>query len=162
MPLISFAELPASGRVWLFGASADIDEVDEQRVLYATDEFLRAWHAHGVPLWAAREWRDGRFLAVGVDVERAGASGCSIDGLFRSLRGIESAIGTTMLNSSLVFYRDTKGFVHSVSRPEFCQLARTGHVGPDTLVMDLSITEVATYRSSFERRASESWHASLL
>ena len=152
MPVIPFTDLPPERRVWLFAAAAPIDDVDEKRVLAAVDSFLLTWAAHGQPLWAARDWRDGRFLAVGVDTSREGASGCSIDGLYRALRAIEGGIGTTMLDSSLVYYRDSVGLVHGLARADFALLARGGHIGPDTPVMDLSITDAATYRTSFERR----------
>jgi hypothetical protein len=162
MPVVPFSELPADGRVWLFGAAADIDDVDEPRVLAAVDAFLVTWMAHGQPLWSARDWRLGRFLAVGVDTSREGASGCSIDGLFRALKAIENGIGTTLLDTALVHYRDEAGFVHAISREDFAVLGRGGHVGPDTTVMDLSIIDVGTYRTAFERRAGDSWHAALL
>lgn len=162
MPVIPFSDLPGASRVWLFGAAAPIDEIDERRVLAAVDSFLITWQAHGQPLFAARDWRDGRFLAIGVDTAREGASGCSVDGLFRVLKGIESGIGTTLLDNSLVYYRDGAGFVHGVTRDDFATLARGGHVSPDTWVMDLSLTDVASYRATFERRAGDSWHAALL
>jgi hypothetical protein len=162
MPVVPFAELPPASRVWIFGAAAPIDDVDAQRVLATVDAFLRTWQAHGQPLFAGRDWRDGRFLAVGVDVAREGASGCSIDGLYRALKGIEGGIGTTLLDNSLVYYRDGDGLVHAVTRDDFSLLGRGGHVGADTPVMDLSITDVAAYRAAFERRAAVSWHHSLL
>jgi hypothetical protein len=162
MPILDFSELPADARVWLFAAAAPIDDVDERRVLATVDRFLATWQAHGQPLHAARDWRDGRFLAIGVDTSREGASGCSTDGLYRALKAIEGGIGTTLLDSSLVYYRDGAGFVHAVSRDDFALLARGGHVGPDTAVMDLSITDAASYRTRFERRAGDSWHAALL
>jgi len=162
MPVVPFTELPPESRVWIFGAAADVDAVDEQRVLAAVDGFLVTWKAHGQPLWSARDWRDGRFLAVGVDTSREGASGCSIDGLFRALKAIEGGIGTTLLDSALVHYRDDAGFVHAISREDFALLGRRGHVGPETHVMDLSITDVGTFRGRFERRAADSWHAALL
>jgi hypothetical protein len=162
MPVIDFAELPPTSRVWVFGAAAPIDDVDEQKLLTAVDGFLKTWAAHGHPLWCAREWRDERFLAVGVDSSREGASGCSIDGLFRTLKKIEPGIGTTLLDSSLVFYRDRAGFVHGISREDFAHLARHGNVTDDTPVFDLSLVDAAAYRGTFERRAGDSWHAALI
>lgn len=162
MPVIPFSTLPADSRVWLFGAAAPIDDVDETRLLAAVDGFLLTWAAHGHPLTCARDWRDERFLAVGVDTSQEGASGCSIDGLFRTLKSLEAGIGTTMLDSSLVFYRDAAGFVHGLSRDDFAHLARTGAVDAETKVFDLSLVDAATYRETFERRANDSWHAALL
>ena len=162
MPVIPFTQLPPESRVWLFGAAAPIDDVDEKRLLAAVDGFLLTWAAHGQPLWCARDWRDERFLAVGVDIAREGASGCSIDGLFRTLKSVESGIGTTMLDNALVYYRDGLGFVHGLSRDDFAHLARTGAVDAETHVFDLSAVDAATYRAQFERRAGESWHAALM
>ncbi|MHB1310884.1 MAG: hypothetical protein ACYC3L_02615 [Gemmatimonadaceae bacterium] len=162
MPVISFSELPPASRVWLFGAAAPIDEVDEKRLLAAVDSFLLTWAAHGQPLWCARDWRDERFLAIGVDTSREGASGCSIDGLFRTLKSVEAGIGTTLLDNSLVYYRDAAGFVHGLSRDDFAHLARIGGVGGETTVYDLSVQDAATYREKFERRATDSWHAALI
>jgi len=162
MPLINFSELPDSSRVWLFGAAAPLDDVDEKRLLAAVDAYLLTWAAHGHPLWSAREWSEERFLAVGVDDTREGASGCSIDGLFRTLKKIEDGIGTTLLDNSLVYYRDSAGFVHGLSRDDLAHLGRTGAVTRDSTVFDLSITDAATYRTTFERRAGDSWHAALI
>src|ERR1700719_4227935 len=67
MPITSFASLPADARVWIFGAAAPVDDTDAVKLLAAVDAYLLQWQAHGHPLTAAREWRDERFLVVGVD-----------------------------------------------------------------------------------------------
>src|SRR6185436_14765549 len=97
MPMTSFDTLPDDARVWVFGTDAPVDDVDAKRLLAAAEGFLVAWKAHGHPLTSAREWRDDRFLVVGVDQRTEGASGCSIDGLFRTLKGLEEAIGTSLV-----------------------------------------------------------------
>ena len=73
MPLTSFDELPADARVWVFGASDAIAGDVEQAMLGDVDAWLSRWQAHGHPLTCARDWRDGRFLVVGVDQSTAGA-----------------------------------------------------------------------------------------
>ena len=97
MPITSFASLPADARVWIFGAAAPVDDTDAVKLLAAVDAYLLQWKAHGHPLTAAREWRDERFLVVGVDQSTEGASGCSIDGLFRTLQGLERAVGSSLV-----------------------------------------------------------------
>jgi hypothetical protein len=86
MPRVSFEELPDDARVWVFGAASEVTPPASERLLDAVDDFLAHWNAHGSPLVCAREWRDDHFLAIGVDQSTAGASGCSIDGLFRTLQ----------------------------------------------------------------------------
>ena len=80
MPRVVFESLPDDARVWVFGAANALDDRARERLLSAVDEYLDQWHAHGAALVCARDWRDDRFLAIGVDQSTAGASGCSIDG----------------------------------------------------------------------------------
>ena len=162
MPQVAFASLPDDGRVWVFGAASELTEPASARLLDAVDDFLEQWNAHGSPLVCARELREGRFLAIGVDQSTAGASGCSIDGLFRTLARLESDLGTTLLGGGRVYYRDAQGKVNAATRAAFNQLAREGQVGPDTLAFDTSITSVSAWRGQFERPISQSWHAQLL
>ena len=162
MPVVTFDQLPDDARVWVFGAAAPVDDIDAAKLLAAADAFLLRWKAHGHPLTCARAWRDDRFLVVGVDQRTEGASGCSIDGLFRTLKDLETAIGTTLVAGGRVFFRDALGLVHSVSQEEFEAMGRRGEVGGDTTVFDLTITSVGAFRAVFERAASAGWHADLL
>jgi hypothetical protein len=162
MPMTSFDTLPDDARVWVFAASAPLDEVDATRLLATVDGFLLQWNAHGHPLTSARDWRDERFLVVGVDQRTEGASGCSIDGLFRTLKGLEASIGATLVAGGQVYFRDSIGLVHSVSRPEFSTMAKHGEVSGSTPVFDTSLTTAGDFRAKFERPASSSWHAELL
>jgi hypothetical protein len=161
MPMVKFDTLPDDARVWVFGAAAPVDEVDAKRLLAAVDAFLLQWKAHGHPLTNAREWRDDRFLVIGVDQRTEGASGCSIDGLFRTLQGLEAAIGTTLVAGGKVYFRDALHLVHAVSRQEFEGMAARGEVGRETPVFDTTVTTAQTYRTGFERAAGSGWHATL-
>lgn len=162
MPRVPFDVLPGDARVWVFGAANELTDTAANRLLDAVDEFLAEWNAHGSPLTCGREWREGRFLAIGVDQSMAGASGCSIDGLFRTLARLEPELGTTLLGGGRVYYRDATGRVDVATRGAFNQLARDGQVGPDTAVFDTSITSAAAWRDHFERPIRESWHAQLI
>ncbi len=162
MPVVSFDTLPDDARIWVFGAAAPIDDVDAAKLLAAVDAFLFQWKAHGHPLTCARHWRDDCFLVIGVDQNSEGASGCSIDGLFRTLQGLEAAIGTAMIGGGRIFFRDALTLVHSVTRAEFEAMARRGEIGAKTRVFDTTLTTAGTYRASFERPASTGWHADLL
>lgn len=162
MPLVQFDQLPDDARVWVFGAVAPVDDIDSRTLLAAVDLFLAQWQAHGHPLTAARDWREERFLVVGVDQRTEGASGCSIDGLFRTLKTLEPAIGTTMVGGGTVYFRDDLGLVHGITRGEFEAMSARGEVGKNTPVFDTTVTSAGDYRSRFEQAASASWHANLL
>jgi hypothetical protein len=148
--------------VWVFGAAAPVMGAARDALFAAVDEHLMHWKAHGTPLVCARDWRDDRFLAVAVDEAATGASGCSIDGLFRALTRLESTLGTSMISTGTVFYRLESGAIAAVARPEFAQQARDGAVGGSSPVFDLTVDTVKEWREHFELAASASWHGRLL
>ena len=162
MPKIQFSDLPPSARVWVFAAERPVTGAAAERLLAEVDEFLARWAAHGAPLTSAREWRDDRFLTIGVDQSTAGASGCSIDGLFRTLRSLEPVLGTTLVAGGRVYYRDVSGEVRTASRDEFSELASRGAVTRATRVFDPTVPTRGAWDARFETVAGESWHAQLM
>ena len=162
MPAVPFASLPDDARLWVFAAADPLTGEGAERLLAEVDRFLDGWAAHGAPLRAGREWRDDRFLAVAVDQSTAGASGCSIDGLFRAFQRLEPELGTSLLGGGRVFWRSADGTVRAADRPRFAAAAREGAVGAGTPVFDTSVTTAGDWRARFERPAGEAWHAALL
>jgi hypothetical protein len=162
MPTVPFNSLPDDARLWVFAASDPVTGERADRLLAAVDVWLSEWKAHGEPLTCARDWRDDRFLVIGVDQSTAGASGCSIDALFRVLQDLQGTLATSLLGGGRVFYRDREGKITTTDRGTFVSRAASSDLDTDTLVFDTSVTTVAAYRSSFMRRAGESWHRDLL
>jgi hypothetical protein len=160
MPAIDFTGLPDDARLWVFAAAHPLKEEQKSRLLSDVDSFLERWNAHGHPVVGARALRDDRFLLMAADERATGVSGCSIDTLFRVFKQLEIATGATLLDSSLVHYRDRHGRVLSTSRGEFRELARKGEVNAETIVFDNTVATVGDMRTGkWERPAGESWHA---
>lgn len=155
MPRIDFATLPDRARVWVF--VADVPVTEPAPLLQAVDDHLSQWAAHGVPLVCARDWRDDRFLVIAVDEAATGASGCSIDGLFRTIARTQSQVGADLLASGRVAWRSTDGSIRVASRAEFESAATA-----ETPVFGTLAETVGEWRSSYERPASASWAAALL
>jgi hypothetical protein len=161
MSLVPFSALPDSARIWIFGSDKPLRGAVADSLLAEVDSYLDQWKAHGFPLRAAREWRDDRFLIVGIDPTVEQASGCSIDGLFRSLQQLQKSIGAQLLGGGRVFYRDPSGATQAVDRDEFATLASAGKISAKTPVFDTSLTQLDAWKSKFERPLSESWAAAL-
>ena len=125
MPIVPFERLPDDARLWVFASDRELSGDAEAAVLGTVDDFLAAWKAHGVPLVCARDWRDKRFLAIGVDVNAENASGCSIDGLFRALQQLERSIGSRLVGGGRVFYRTANG-IETASRDQFVEQVKRG------------------------------------
>ena len=159
MPLVAFDSLPDDARLWVFGSSHAVDARGTETLLTSVDQWMSQWTAHGAPLTCAREWRDGRFLVIGVDQQSAGASGCSIDALFRVLSDMQNDLGASFLGGGRVFYRSDDGAVHCVDRPAF---AHTPGLADETKVFDTTVTTAGAYRTAFELPLRNSWHRDLL
>lgn len=161
MSVVQFEDLPDHSRVWVFASDRALDADQAKTLMSTVDPFLQQWKAHGAELTVGRDWRAGRFLTIAVDQTTAGASGCSIDGLFRALKSLEPKLGASMVTSGLIFYKDSNGVVQSVDRDKFAELGASGQIGPDTLVFDTTVTSLAEWRARFELALRDSWHAKL-
>lgn len=160
MPRVPFDSLPDHGRLWVFPTSRPLTDHESEAFLRAVDDFLDQWAAHGAPLRSARELREGRFLLVGVDVDAAEPSGCSIDALVNRLHALGSELDVTLVDHAPVWYREG-GEVRTITRAAFRTLASEGAIGSADHVFDTTLTRVSEARDgSLERPASETWHGS--
>jgi hypothetical protein len=162
MPIAEFEDLPNDARVWVFGSDRELDPKESAMLLEEVDRFLAQWKAHGAPLTGGRDWKFNRFLTIAVDQSTAGASGCSIDGLFRALKALEPRLGASLLTSGCVYFRDAGGNIVCIARDQFSALGAAGKVSANTEVFDPTVTSLGEWRARFELKARESWHAGLL
>lgn len=159
MPRVEFAQLPDDARLWIFSAERELNAAEQAQLLTVVDQFIDQWAAHRVPLTAARELRYDRFLFVAVDERAAGASGCSIDAVFREIRVLEREIGVELLNDAPVLFRQGAA-IERLPRDRFAALAAAGTVNGDTTVFDNTLTSVGDVRAGrWETRVAASWHA---
>src|SRR5688500_13930366 len=159
MPLVPIEDLPDNARAWVFGADRYLDEEATDLLLSEVDRFLSQWHAHGAPLTTGRDWRHGRFLTVAVDQSTAGASGCSIDGLFRSLKALEPRLGASLVTSGVVFFRSQQGAIQCVDRERSTALSAESNVITESRVFDPWVTTLGEGRARYELEAADSWHS---
>mgnify|MGYP001048270078 CR=1 FL=1 len=158
MPIVPFATVPDSARVWIQGAAQPVLGADAERLVVHVESFLRSWTAHGEPVVSAFDWRYDRFLIIAADEEATGVSGCSIDALFRILKEVEDELGVTLLDNSLVFYRDPSAAVQALARPEFRRLIEAGDIDDRTIVFDNTVGTVGAIRAGeWERPFRGSW-----
>ena len=164
-PSALFAHFPDASRLWIFGIARSLSDLEVARLLAQVDEFLLDWKAHGAPLAAAREWLYDRFLLVAVDDRTVPPSGCSIDALVRSLRMLEDELEISIVGGAPIWYRDgtADSAIRTLSRAEFAKHAEDGLVSGETVVFDLSLTNMGELRSGkWECHATDSWHRKYL
>jgi hypothetical protein len=161
MSASDFTALPDDARCWVFAADRALDASAALTLLTIVERFLAEWRAHGQPLRGAREWRANRFLAIAVDERAVGASGCSVDALFRSLKSAEPHLGATVVSGGTLFWRASDSTIQAGTREEFVAAWVRGELSDATPVFDTTLTSVGQWRSTFERPLATSWHARL-
>jgi len=153
MPVVAFDTLPDSARVWIFGSDQRLSEDAAATLMREVGDHLADWKAHGEPLTVGSQLLDERFLVVAVDQSTTGASGCSIDGLFRVLQAVQSKLGVNLIGGGRAFYRDSHGEVRCAAVAELDELRSSGAITPDTVLFDTTITDLGTFRQKFEAAA---------
>lgn len=163
MSYIPFTQLPSSSRLWVFALDRSMSEAESMQLLAEVSAFLERWTAHNVALAAGCELRYGRFLFIAADEAAAGASGCSIDELYRRIRLLGETFGVNFMNNLSVFFRNDAGEIAMTDRSTFSDLATNGTITDDTIVFDNSITSIEALTSgNWEVPAKASWHRELI
>lgn len=158
MPYVDFQALPDSARLWIFGADRALADEERTTVLREVDEFIGRWQSHGTPVCAGRSLAYDRFLLIGVDEAATALSGCSIDGMVRRLKALESRIGAALIDRDAVFYRKGEEIL-SASRAEFHEQVDAGTVDRGTVVFDMTVSTVGSWRNGhWEAPAEATWH----
>ena len=158
----SLYQMADDARLYAFAASRELVAAEVATLSAEVAMFIRGWQSHREKVTAAHEIREGRFLLIGIDETQTALSGCSIDGLVRNIRGLESRLGVTFVGGDAVYYRDA-GAVLRTTRSGFRELARAGKIGPETSVFDLTIVRIGDFRDGrLEVPLRESWHPKLV
>lgn len=153
-------DLPDEARIWIYAADRDLNDLQEKRVGEILNEFCASWMSHGRPVESAADVLEGRFAVIAGRIEDGDISGCGIDASVHALEKASTELSFDWSPTLTVHYRDEKDVIRSVSRSDFRSLVRSGDVGPDTRVFDLSIQSLAELRDGkFEQAAVNTWYA---
>ena len=160
-----FSDLPDNSRLWVFAAADELTAEQCERAQLLLEDFTKRWKSHGAEVAGRHTLLAKRFILVVASSEGASTSGCSIDGLFRTVRqGLEQA-GVVFADLSDIFFEpastNDSQSISSASRPDFAKLIASGEIGDDSVVYDPSVQTLGDFRSRWRRRFADSWHAEL-
>lgn len=100
--LIPIPQLPPSARTWIYQANRALLFPEVEIIKSALTEFCQQWAAHGQPLESNFEIRENRFVILLVNEESHAASGCSIDGSVRVMKGLQQQLGIDFFDRTQV------------------------------------------------------------
>jgi len=153
-----FSDLSPATRIWIYQANEPFTTADVPQVEQYLQAFARQWVSHNNKLSTATAVLHERFVILGVDESKAGASGCSIDSSVRFLKDLGAKYNKDLFDRMRFSY-ELDGNVHTCSKDEFAALYAKGDITDDTLVFDTLVKTVADMRQNFQKPLKESWHA---
>ncbi|GAA4024687.1 hypothetical protein GCM10022409_05830 [Hymenobacter glaciei] len=155
---VSFDQLPATARVWIYQASRPFTSAETVSILPLLAQFAEHWTSHGRNLLASAEVLHQYFLVLGLDEAVAGASGCSIDASVRFVAQLEQHLGLELLEKSRLAFMQN-GAVHLLERRELKAATASGAVTPDTLYFDNTLATKGELDTLWPRPAGQTWLA---
>ena len=162
---MTFEELSGTARLWVHVADRPLTADEQEGLELGLKDFLSGWSAHGTALVAAGAVLYGRVLVVGLDEERAGATGCSIDKLVGFVQAHGQDAGVDWFDRHQVLWRQPdESEWRSTRTAEFWALRKAGVVTAESEVVDGLAATVGAAKGSkgwLVRRFDESWHAAM-
>jgi hypothetical protein len=157
----SFEELPAHARVWIYQADRKLTPNEVNAVSATMKDFCGQWAAHGQPLMTSFKMEHSQFLVVSVDEGIVNASGCSIDGSVRVLKGLQAELNVNFLDSSWVAFL-LDGEIQLFSRLALKGLFAQGKVNASTITFNNLVATKADFERQWKIAVEKSWMAKYL
>ena len=153
---LSFEQLPASARLWVYQANRNLTTDESAAALTALRPALDVWAAHGHPLTASATVVENRFLLLAVDEGAGLPSGCSIDSSVHTVQAIGQQLGVDFLDRSAT-YRASDGSVQGLPLSMIKPAVANGLLKPDTLVFNALVKTLDEFQNHWQLPASETW-----
>lgn len=145
-------------RLWVFASNRLLSEEEALEMKNEAAAFSLQWTAHKVALTAAADVLYNSFLVIGVDEDKHGASGCSIDAMHSFIRKLEKKYAISLFDRLRVIYLNVDT-VQNVSLKEFEKLYANGDVDQQTLIFNSLVNTGKELADNFLVPLSQSWLA---
>lgn len=156
--MIALKHLPDAARVWVFTTAAPLTAEQSAAAEGILAAFVGDWRSHGAPVTGGYDLIENRFVVIAADETANDISGCSIDGMFRTVAEALARAGVPLADTADIAFRDAAG-VRVIDRPAFAKLVREGAVADETPVFDHTVKTLGDIRAGkWERPFSAAWH----
>lgn len=158
---VPFNTLPDSSKVWIYEANREFKTTEVEKIDQLLTEFVSGWKRHGEDLRASYKLLYNQFVVLAVDESFQEVSGCSIDASVAIIKQLQEALQVDLLNKMQVTFKDGDN-INTVSLKDFKEYARQQKINGSTVVFNNLVRSKGELESSWETRASQSWHAKFL
>ena len=154
----TISQLNDLSRIWIFTSDRQVtDKNIIHEIKLEAQKFCAQWTAHKVALHADADFLYGQFLIIGVDEDKHGASGCSIDTMHTFIKNLGNTYGFNFLDRMRIVYLSQDNSTRNVSLNEFISEFREGRTSGVTPVFNTLISSGRDLTGNFIIPAKASW-----
>ncbi|MFM7856900.1 MAG: hypothetical protein ACKO96_34480 [Flammeovirgaceae bacterium] len=154
--LSDFSKLPPDTRVWVYQANKTLTPSEEEIVQKALQAFCVEWQAHGQPLESNFEIRDHRFVILYVNEETHAASGCSIDGSVRVMKGLQQQLNIDFFDRTQVAFL-IGATIQAIPITKLRNAFTEGVLTPDSITFNTLATTKVEIEKKWRLAAENTW-----
>lgn len=156
--LVEFENLPDDSRLWIYQSNRKFSDNEIELLNQQITDFLIQWTAHGTSLEAGFEIKYNRFIIIGLNQEKASATGCSIDASVHFIQQLEKQLDVDLLDKmNVTFY--TGEYITFKPLNEFRKMVKSKAISKNTVVFNNLVNTKAEYLENWKVPAHESWHS---
>lgn len=97
-------DFAANSRVWIYQSNRLFTIKEALQLEKVLNEFVEAWHSHGVHVKGYANLFFGQFIILMADEQATGVSGCSTDSSVRMIKQLEEAYNVQLFNRQLLAF----------------------------------------------------------
>jgi len=158
---VPFNELPGYSRVWIYQSDRRFSPNEEITISEELNDFCTKWVAHGNPLKASFRIEFNHFIILAVDETAAGASGCSIDGSVRTLKGIGAELGIELFDrTKIAFFTEGRINIHPIK--DINALFQSGTLLASTITFNNLVADKSNFDTQWKTPVEKTWLAKYL
>lgn len=159
--LVDISKLPPSTRVWVYQADKDLNAEEERIVANELNAFCNRWEAHGQPLQSNFEIRHHRFVLLFVNEDAHAASGCSIDGSVRVMKGLQQQLNIDFFDRTQVAFL-LNGKIETIGISKLKNAFAVGTLSPQTITFNTLGATKSEIDKNWQLAAEKTWLAKYL
>ncbi|MEM6630939.1 MAG: hypothetical protein AAF694_14760 [Bacteroidota bacterium] len=141
---------------WIYSLSQPTTAEQTAYLKQSFGEFLGKWNSHGTPVAGEITLAYQRFVIIQANPGEDRPSGCSIDGLKRTVEGILQQKGLTWVEASQVFFKDPEEQIQSIDFRALPTFIQQGKLKSETKVFDHTLNQ-SDDLSKWEVPLKETW-----
>jgi hypothetical protein len=158
---LPFESLPEHSRVWIYQANRAFTPGEKNQLATGLKALCEQWSAHGTPLHTSFAIAFDQFVVMIVDEKQHGASGCSIDGSVRYLKGLQNELCLDFFDrSNVAILKDSGVVLYPLT--ELKSLFERRTLSGDTITFNNLVGTKAEWAMHWQQPVSSSWMARYL